>query len=685
MTTFRDIVQKTSEAFLQEAKLSPLLLMDMANMEYYMAESYCGRILIELLQNADDAKSTKVIVKSEDGNLFFGNNGKPFDEQDLIAISRSGASKKQRGNTIGYRGVGFKSATYISNDIVIYSSDTYFTFSKQKCAEILHMDTKDVPTVRVPLLLEEVSHDIKSRIDRLKSQGYSTVFAFLNASIETFTDEIRDVQPGCFIFLKHICECRIDLSPMITTIYNIERFFDKDNQHIKVSHENEQREWMVVNYHDVSIAFLIKNGIIVPCNSSEAVYHCYLPTLDKSIVACKINADFSTDPSRKHLTLDDKTRGALLKVADVFSHVFNMALHDADTGKYKNIFSLFSDKDIFTKANRLIDDELSRLLIDRKWIKLCNGEEVAPRSYKLFPSSFDLDQASNIRVLSNGLASQSLPSVVYENIDSVDKFIGQYSKRTFELDEIVDTLRDREFVSKINSESHIQLITNVIRESRIEDSIDSGFSIPTKEILIKTSDNMIMPIGELAQSNKTMHKEMKRELEERLGDSEIRWLQKQTGIGKTVLKTTQSDRDLEDWKQSVILDKQAVKPHVARWRDAEEKCIQIEELMGNRAEDVSVKNLGYDVLSTAPNGEVRHIEVKSVKRDYAFTLTNNEYTAAHEYGDSFYVCLLCENGEKLDVRYIRNPLVNARFEKRVRQWEWVCLESNYSSQSYELE
>ena len=53
-------------------------------------------------------------------------------------------------------------------------------------------------------------------------------------------------------------------------------------------------------------------------------------------------------------------------------------------------------------------------------------------------------------------------------------------------------------------------------------------------------------------------------------------------------------------------------------------------LFGNTAIDVSIKNLGYDIISTTPNGEKRYIEVKSVKKDYSFSLTNNEYTAAHE-------------------------------------------------------
>lgn len=50
-----DIVKNIRDMFIKEASESPLLFIDLANMERYVSESYSGRSLIELLQNADDA------------------------------------------------------------------------------------------------------------------------------------------------------------------------------------------------------------------------------------------------------------------------------------------------------------------------------------------------------------------------------------------------------------------------------------------------------------------------------------------------------------------------------------------------------------------------------------------------------------------------------------------------------
>ena len=128
----------------------------------------------------------------------------------------------------------------------------------------------------------------------------------------------------------------------------------------------------------------------------------------------------------------------------------------------------------------------------------------------------------------------------------------------------------------------------------------------------------------------------------------------------------------------------ASKPIIPKWRSAENACVEIERFLGNEAKDVSTQNLGYDVESTMPDGRKRYIEVKSVSRsDSSFSLTNNEYTAAHQYGNDYYVCLLKHGDEKSKAIYIQNPLEKLKLEKRIRQWEWYCEE--YQGDEIEIE
>ena len=102
------IILEIQASFVREAVSSPLLLSDLASMEKYISESYQGRSLIELLQNADDALSSKFsIVRVNKTTYIIANNGRDFNDDDVISICRSGASTKQRkSSSIGFRGIG---------------------------------------------------------------------------------------------------------------------------------------------------------------------------------------------------------------------------------------------------------------------------------------------------------------------------------------------------------------------------------------------------------------------------------------------------------------------------------------------------------------------------------------------------------------------------------------------------
>ena len=270
-------------------------------------------------------------------------------------------------------------------------------------------------------------------------------------------------------------------------------------------------------------------------------------------------------------------------------------------------------------------------------------------------------------------------------VDNVDEFISHFSHNEFNLNEIVDVLSSNTFVDKLNIETHTQLLMNVVRETKVKSRLSAGVDLSFDKILVKTENQENITINELVSSKKSIDNKMKQELNERLGNSEIQWLQEKTGI-QTFYSNTANDKNDNLEYGSIVIDNKnkPIAPYISKWRDAESKCIEIEEILGNKAIDVSVKNMGYDILSTTPDGNKRYIEVKSVRKDFTFSLTNNEYTAAHEYGDNYFVCLLCENENRLEVRYIKNPLINAKFEKRIKQWEWICLEFNSMCYSFDI-
>lgn len=132
---------------LAEAQRSPGLLTDLANLERYIAETYSARSFIELLQNADDAKATRFLISQEGDWLLCANDGQSFSRNDFYSLCRSAFSDKKRGQTIGYRGIGFKSVVGMVNEVHLISGALGATFSRQLTHESLGIN---VPT---PLVL----------------------------------------------------------------------------------------------------------------------------------------------------------------------------------------------------------------------------------------------------------------------------------------------------------------------------------------------------------------------------------------------------------------------------------------------------------------------------------------------------------------------------------------------------
>lgn len=679
-SSFEKTIDQISTSFIEEARRSPNLIEDMAAMEKYLAESYSGRAFIELLQNADDALSTEVLVEIADGDLYFANNGRPFDESDLLSICRSGASNKERGSQIGYRGIGFKGATCISHEIIINSNGAFFSFSKSLCARALNAEEDKVPTVRIPFLAKKVDKSVEKKIDALKRCGYTTVFVFQNAARDYFLEELREVSADLFLFLHHVRKCTVQYGGN-KIHYSLERKASSQGKKV-ILHEEDgtSEEWLVIDAKTVSVAFLVKDGTVVPCESADAVFHCFLPTLDKVRYPCKINADFSTDPSRKHLTYDTQTMQAIQEAAKLLFAVLREAVEHCNSDRFRNILSILSSSNSFTHANVELSDTLTSLIVSTPWLKLRNGALITANEYKRLPACFSDADSSILRRQSQVVGNLSLPSEVYKHIDGVDKFLGKYSGAMLDVRELIEVAAEP--AEAFNEETRVNVIAASVKEAR-RNLGQLGNSLLLPEMKVLTSDNKLVPIRVAVAESSELHNDFADALASRLLPDEMSWLKKQTSLPDKAFvskkKVSKISRPSESAEVPI-----PIKPHVTKWRDAEHKCMEIERALGNTPRDVSVRNEGYDIESRTPTGETRYIEVKSVKRNWEFSLTNNEYTAASQYGTSYYICLLLEKEDELLVRYINDPLNSATFEKRIRQWEWLCLDFQATELSYDL-
>ena len=675
----RNIVEKISKEFIAEAVASPNLLADMAAMEKYMAESYSGRVFVELLQNADDCKSTKICVKEIAGNILFANNGRSFDENDVIAISRSGSSSKKRGETIGYRGVGFKSTTYLTDEIIIYSDKTYFTFSKRICSDRISMPVNSIPMIRIPLLIETIDSEIEYQIRELEKKGYNTVFIFRNARIQEFLEELKQVDTGIFIFLNNIEQCCIKMA-QYTTLISLQRRSEENGQIVEFSN-TKNNAWYIVKHNGTALGlkYDVENRKIIACEESEQLYHSYLPSFDKMLFPFKVNADFSTDPSRKHISVDEKTEHAIQNIAENIALLAKTALSGESEIDLGDIFTILNTQGAFSRCNSILKQRIKDFVLRTLSLKLRNGTTLSINEYKLLPDWLDESEKIFLRMESECVGCVSLNKAVYTAYPNVDSFIQNYSKEQFSNDDLVATLGETALVASMPPDMQSKLIGRIIRTSKFE-PMTQARQEKLDEIKVSTETG-VKSIKEIRTGKIAVAKDVQDGLCAEASKADLSWFSEKMEIDIQKLTGTPAPTPAPEVEIKSV--KKEIKPHIAKWRSAEQQCLEIEKFFGNIAVDVSKKNVGYDIESITPDGKKRYIEVKSIKEDGSFSITNNEYTAAHQYGAQYFICLLVQNAQNIQAIYIQNPIENISFEKRIKQWEWYC--ETYSGNSYIFE
>lgn len=87
-----------------------------------------NHFVYELLQNAEDARATRVVIEYYGDRLVFYHDGKPFDEGDVKGVSSMlmGTKDKNDASTIGKFGMGFKSVFKYTYQPEVYSDEEAF-------------------------------------------------------------------------------------------------------------------------------------------------------------------------------------------------------------------------------------------------------------------------------------------------------------------------------------------------------------------------------------------------------------------------------------------------------------------------------------------------------------------------------------------------------------------------------
>ena len=678
MSTAQKIINTLRTEFIQEATSAPKLFKDLAKVEHYIAESYKTRSFIELIQNADDAQSTVFGVHGFNGGLIVANNGRPFTFDDVEALCRSGSSNKSRGNnTIGYRGIGFKSVVNLASRIYVFSGDFAFYFEKAATKALLP-EVEDVPLIRIPHQCgTETNERFLNIIDELKGRyRYSTLFIFLDINKRIAEEELSEFDRSSLLFLNNIREAHFDRENIKRTISIEKGPLDKQS-YVRIKEADSIDEWDILRSpkdpRDV-VALKRSGDSIIPALPEESVIHSFTPTVEFAGAYIKVNGDYSTDPSRKNIDMDEFSRRSFDNTVSLITDTI-IDILDGRSAK-KGFFSPFI-KVINKEGNKfkalLFKTIAARL--NETVLRNLNGKTVGLSSIRLRPEWLNYEDYE--RLCNSDLTYLSKELVL--SYPELPVFLEQLGIKKLYLDEIIGKINSAD----LSIAGAGQIVTKIINQYRYD---------MTQERVSQLKHLNIFPIGnELVcsvsvKSTESLNKGFLNYILQNVNQGDVRYFFLKLGItADAEALISEKERENGIAKETITPKVQSSKvheektlfkatPNIQKWRSAEKNAEEyFKSLEGVlNVSDVSTANMGYDLDVLMANGKRLYVEVKSVTSfSEPIKLTNNEYASAHSYGASYCLAIVI-NEEPFQIRIVPDPINVLSFQKQIERWSWFC-------------
>jgi len=265
-------------------------------------KSYNGRQLFELLQNIDDAKSKKALIKIDTKNklLFVANKGLPFSENGLKSLMMAHLSPKDK-TFIGNKGLGFRSLFNWLGEIYVKSENLSIEFSKENRKRQEEKENSKRSISSTPEWID--SENPREWIDKINfDKEYITyiVIHYRDDVEDEIIHQIDELSEEVMYFINNIEEIIIEKDNEPKKILKKKNWDIKTKEDLipKKYQENEDDE---DEYYQLKIILPPKNEKVSPFLFS------YFPTKIKINFPALIHGTFDLNSSR--VIIDDDIQG----------------------------------------------------------------------------------------------------------------------------------------------------------------------------------------------------------------------------------------------------------------------------------------------------------------------------------------------------------------------------------------
>ncbi len=357
------LLETIREENLNVYRASSQRLREDVSQENQIARDYRGRLIYELLQNADDAMASddagvaRIRFLLTDDALWVGNSGRPLDEADVRGLCGISASSKvgvtgQRRATNGHKGMGFKSVLEITNAPEVYSTTISFRFGPDEALRAVHSlgtahemaSVTRAPVTRFPWPIEQ----IPAEWAEMRAAGMRTAFRFpLAARVSAeqrawLAQTLIDLPVTTLLFLKRfrrvefiVCRAnqRIEKAWTVTreTLPDVGRSDSDDSgseiyrvllrpdsgepQEFLLAHDADipigdhrggldEFAWEGVEYTEVSVGARLASGRPVSLPPDWRVVHVFLPSGEPCPYNLLVSGAFSSNLSRQEIRIE---------------------------------------------------------------------------------------------------------------------------------------------------------------------------------------------------------------------------------------------------------------------------------------------------------------------------------------------------------------------------------------------
>lgn len=680
---------------MQEAERSPGLLADLANLERYVAETYSARSFIELLQNADDAGATHFLIAWEGNWLICANDGRPFSRNDFYSLCRSAFSEKKRGQSIGYRGIGFKSVVGMVNEVHLISEDLSATFSRQLNRKTLGIDVP-TPLVRIPHPLALPSDQrLNEKITAVRAAGLSTIFVFGGVDQAKVDEEFALFDSDYLLFLRNIQNAT--LSNATERHYSCERkLVENQCRQVHIQADERSADWKIYSFDRCDVAFSLADGRPVALNSSAALVHAFLPTLEQTGLGVRLNADFSTDPSRTRIVFDEYTNECIASAAEAIAKLFEEAIQNSPIDS-EILACLVPTFDLTTLAfqKRTLRSELIERL--RNLLATQKQHFLVPPPWLNFG---DAESAAKVA------GKSMIPSMGSRN-DGLQPFLRYLGVPPLSFDTALTAVRATSLTEKGCTEIAAFSIRNAVASGNFKGAAEApiwGGSGEMQSLMALSKNGEALSNGFIQQLTATglTISELARFVRLAVGDGVDVLLPGVTTeaasastSAPTISAPDSTGSTSPPGEYDPLLSATTKSPStpfqqapelesrfLPAWRGAEHYVAQILQHYGYTVEDRSRQNLGYDLHATK-DGRKYYVEVKLL--DYAtqpFVITPNEEAVARECGENYALALALRGKDGVHIEFVHDPVARLKFVRQCRQWVWECSEYSFEPSLY---